>query len=56
MEIPTKFLDEFKRIYKKDYGEELSDGEAREMAISLARMFHILSKPPNREKHTKDYA
>lgn len=51
MEIPNKFIKEFKRIYKKDYGETLSDGQAREMAISVARMFSILSRPPNREKH-----
>lgn len=54
MEIPQRFLDEFKRIYKKDYGEDLSDSKARELAISVANMFLILSKPPNRDKNNKN--
>jgi len=50
MEIPKHFLDEFKRIYEKDYGERLDDAEARELAISVANMFLILSKPPRKKQ------
>jgi hypothetical protein len=31
MQIPKKNLDEFKKIYKKDYGEDLSDDEAQKI-------------------------
>ncbi len=53
MEIPKRFLDDFKGIYKKNYGEDLSDGEARELAISVAKMFLVLSRPPDGSKHDK---
>lgn len=49
MEIPKSFLDRFKRIYREDYGEQLSDAQALEIASKIAKLFLILSKPPDQD-------
>lgn len=50
MEIPKHFLNKFKRIYKKNYDEKVTDAEALEMATNVAKMFLILPKPPRKDK------
>ena len=49
MQIPNQLsreaIDEFKAIYKEEFGEELSDGQVQEIAIRLLRFFGILVKP-----------
>ena len=45
MEIPKKDLDEFKRIFKKDYGEDLSDEEAQHIAGKIINLFRIIYRP-----------
>jgi len=45
MEIPQKDLDEFKAIYKKDYGEDLSDDEAQVIAGRLISLLRIICQP-----------
>lgn len=49
MEIPQKDLEEFKRIFKKDYGEELDDAEARRLAGNLIALFKIITQPIPKE-------
>ena len=41
----TQALEEFKRIYQEEYGEILSDSDAKEIATSLLRLFWILCHP-----------
>ena len=45
MEIPQKDLDEFKAIYKKSYGETLSDQEAQRIAGKIINLFKIIYRP-----------
>jgi len=43
-------IDEFKAIYKDEFGQELSDDEAQEIAMRLLRFFGILAKPGDTQK------
>ncbi len=45
MQIPDNRLTEFQRIYKEEYGEEISLPQAREMAQRLLTLYTILSRP-----------
>lgn len=42
MQLTQEAIDEFKEIYKKEYGKEISDDEAREMGTRLLRVFKII--------------
>ena len=42
MQLTQEALDEFKAIYKKEFGEDISDAQAREMGTRLLRVFHVL--------------
>ncbi|MBI3231530.1 MAG: hypothetical protein HYZ51_00385 [Candidatus Doudnabacteria bacterium] len=43
--LSKKAIDEFKELYKKEYGEELNDFVASEAANRLLRMFDAVYKP-----------
>lgn len=45
MDISKEDLEELKSIYKKDYGETLSDAEALEMGQRLLNLFRIIYRP-----------
>jgi hypothetical protein len=42
-QLSQEALAEFKATYKEEFGEELSDKEAHEMALRLLRFFGILA-------------
>ena len=42
MTLPTEAIEEFKEIYKKEYGKELSDAEASESANNLVGFFKLI--------------
>ena len=42
MALPDKAIQEFKDIYKKEYGKELNDSKAREMSEGVVRFAEIL--------------
>ena len=48
MQIPNQLsreaIDEFKAIYKDEFGEELTDGQVQEIGLRLLRFFGILVK------------
>lgn len=46
--ISDKALDEFIAIYKKEFKEDISRIEAREMASNLLRLHELLSRKPPR--------
>lgn len=61
--IPKKVLEEFKAIYKKRFGEDLSDDIALEKATRLLGLVEAVYKPmteseyevlQKRRKETKD--
>ena len=41
-QLSREAIDEFKAIYQDEFGEVLSDDEAREIAMRLLRFFGIL--------------
>ena len=56
MDIPQKDLDEFKAIYKQEYGVELSDEEAGRIASKVIGFFEIICRPlpefnPHKDNH-----
>ena len=51
MRIPPAALEEFKRIYKEEYGKDLSDAEAYENASKMLRLMELVYKPMTK----KDY-
>ena len=52
--LPQKAIDEFKEIYKKEFGKELSDKEAKLKANELMELFRVLLKPtPKKAKRKK---
>lgn len=46
MKITNQDLESFKAIYKKVYGEDLTDEQAYDMAGRLLRLGEILLEPP----------
>jgi len=42
MGLPKKLVDEYKQIVKEDYGQELTDQEAREQAQNLVNFFDLI--------------
>ena len=42
MQLTQQALNEFKAIYKSEFGEDISDAEALEMGTRLMRVFHVL--------------
>ena len=46
--IPKAALAEFKAIYKAEYGEDISDEEALELATNLLGLFKCIYRPLSR--------
>ena len=42
MQLSQKDIDEFKEIYRRQFGEDISDDEARQMGTRLLRFFKVL--------------
>lgn len=51
--ITTEQLKEFKAIYKKEFGEDISDKEALESATQLVNLMRIVYKPITKEDYEK---
>ena len=45
MDIPPEAINEFKEIYREEFGEELSDEEAYETGRNLISLFEIICRP-----------
>ncbi len=44
-QLSRQAIDEFKAIYEEEFGETLSEDEARETALRLLHLFGILLQP-----------
>jgi flagellin-specific chaperone FliS len=54
MGLSKEAIKEFKRIYSQEFGEELPDEKARELAENLLSLFKIIYRPiPQKEKDNK---
>jgi len=49
--LPDESVEEFRAIYKKYYGEDISADDAREMARRLLMLYEILAKSIPGESH-----
>ena len=54
MRLSKEALEEFKQIYKEEFGEDLTDAEAEEMATRVMRLYELLSRPLSSERKEKD--
>ena len=52
-QISQKSLDEFKSLYRKQFGKDLTDVEAREKGSQLIRFLEIVYKPMTKEEFDK---
>jgi hypothetical protein len=49
-QLSRQAIDEFKAIYKDEFGKTLTDDEVQEIAIRLLRFFGILADSPSEKK------
>lgn len=54
MQLSQEAIEEFKAIYKREYGREISDAEAREKGARLLRVFMILLEPEGNAEIPED--
>jgi hypothetical protein len=45
MRLSQKAIDDFQKIHLQEFGENLSDGEAREMAERFINLMEIICRP-----------
>jgi hypothetical protein len=45
LQLSREAIDEFKLIYEKEFGDEISDHKAREMGLALLRLLTLLLTP-----------
>jgi hypothetical protein len=45
MALSKEAIEEYKRIYKRNFCEEISDEEAREQGENLINLFRIIYRP-----------
>jgi hypothetical protein len=51
MRLTAEVIQEFKTLYKEEFGEDLSDGETEQRALELLRLFMILAETPPDDSH-----
>lgn len=51
--ITTEQLKEFKAIYKKEFGKDISDKDALDSATSLVDMMRLVYKPITKKDYEK---
>jgi hypothetical protein len=44
-QLSRQAIDEFKAIYRDEFGQDLSDDQVQEIAIRLLRFFGVLRQP-----------
>ena len=43
--LPKQAIEEFKALYKKEFGEDISDSEAQERGLRLINLIQAVYKP-----------
>lgn len=56
MELSKDDIKEFKKIYKKDTGKDISNEKAQELALNLILMFKNVYKPIKSKKEGKIFS
>ena len=52
MRLSSKAIADFKRIYKEEFGEDLTDDKAEECAFQLLSLFDLLFRPSPEDIHS----
>jgi len=52
MQLSQKAIEEYKEIYKMEFGEEITDQEAYEQASNLLRLFQVIYRPLPEKKES----
>lgn len=55
MQLSTKAITDFKRIYQKKFGVNLSDIEANEKGVELLTFFKLVYKPIPKNEYERLY-
>jgi hypothetical protein len=45
MQLSPKAIEDFKKIYREDYGVELTDSEALALAVSFFNLMRVICRP-----------
>ena len=53
MSLSKQAINEFKSIYKEEFGEDISDRKAYELAANLLILFKIIYRPIPKERKKK---
>jgi len=56
MRLSKEQVEEFKQIYKEEFGKGLTDAEAEEIANRVMRLYELLSRPLPSERKDHDQA
>jgi hypothetical protein len=55
MSLSKQAIEEYKQIYKKNFGEEISDEEARKQGENLIELFRVICRPiPGKDYGTEN--
>jgi hypothetical protein len=54
MALSKEAIEEFKEIYREEFGKQISDAEAQEMGESLISLFKIIYRPIPEEKRNQE--
>lgn len=52
MSLSKKEIQKFKEIYKKKFGQDISDQRALELGINLINLYKIIYKPTSKTNST----
>jgi hypothetical protein len=58
-QLSPQAIDRFREIYREEFGEEISDGQAQEIGLRLLRLFDMLSESPptkNKQKRARPHS
>ncbi len=51
MEISQETLEEYKEIYKEDFGKDITDADAQEIITRVTMLYQVLYSPLPHEKN-----
>jgi len=54
MRLSKEAIEEFKEIYKREFGKTISDEKAQELGQNLISLFKIIYRPIPVDKESKD--
>lgn len=53
MSLSSKTIEDFKRVYKEEFGIELTDSEAQKHSNNLVKYFELLIRVDNKTRKIK---